>query len=816
MKKSNLKHFIFMGLLAISTATAAETAITIDGKDTGRIFEGIGALSAGASSRLLIDYPEPQRGEILDYLFKPNFGAALQINKVEIGGDMNSTDGSEPSHMRTRDDENYNRGYEWWLMEESKKRNPGVKLSGLQWGAPNWVNPTAKDIWTQDNITFLLNWVRGAKTHYNLTIDYMGGWNEKPGNPGWFVDFRKALDQAGFNKIQIVADDEFKWKAAGAMATNPEYAAAVQIIGSHYPGFSNAKTVDPNLLAAQQSGKPIWASEAGSYDYHDGAVGLAIYFNREYIDSKITSFINWSTVWSVFPGLPYSGCGLMMANTPWSGNYEVGKSIWSLAHTTQFAQPGWRYLDRACGYFGGNPDNGSYVTLAAPNHQDYSLIVETLKASGPQTATVTFAGGLSAGDLHVWKTDLRSKKTEDWFIKQPDLSPKDGSFTVTFLPGCVYSLTTTTGQAKGMTTPPPPAMLALPYHDDFKAYEIGKTPRYFSDQHGTFEVAASGGGRPGKSFRQTVTAKPVCWNYDADPTTVVGDPMWKNYQVSSDVLLEQPGYVDLIGRLLSTQTQNRALGYHLRLTDQGRWSLIGAYEPKQKTDPKEKVLASGTVASAAGVGKWHKLSLSFVGSQITAAIDDEVVADKIVDDNHRSGLVGLAAFRWQTAEYMNFRVVPLGDDPYVRFVDNLAKEGAQVLACDSQDPGHLAELAIDGNPETFWHTAWKPAPAPPPHFLTIDLGKPRTLQGLRLTHRQDRWGARVAECEVYLSNDATQWGDPVATVDLRTKTEMQSDSASRTIRFQAITTGRYLKVLIKSTQSVNDPAAAIAELGTIE
>jgi len=141
MKDSNVRHFALVVLMAISTARAAETAIPIDGKDTGRIFDGIGALSAGASSRLLIDYPEPQRGEILDYLFRPNFGAALQINKVEIGGDMNSTDGSEPSHMRTRDDENYNRGYEWWLMTESKKRNPQVKLSGLQWGAPNWVNP---------------------------------------------------------------------------------------------------------------------------------------------------------------------------------------------------------------------------------------------------------------------------------------------------------------------------------------------------------------------------------------------------------------------------------------------------------------------------------------------------------------------------------------------------------------------------------------------------------------------------------------------------------------------------------------------------
>jgi galactosylceramidase len=66
----------------------------------------------------------------LDYLFKPDFGASLQILKVEIGGDGQATEGSESSHMHTPTDESYNRGYEWWLMKEAKKRNPDIKLYG--------------------------------------------------------------------------------------------------------------------------------------------------------------------------------------------------------------------------------------------------------------------------------------------------------------------------------------------------------------------------------------------------------------------------------------------------------------------------------------------------------------------------------------------------------------------------------------------------------------------------------------------------------------------------------------------------------------
>ena len=53
----------------------------------------------------------------------------LDILKVEMGGDTDSTEGAEPSHMHGGPgDENYNRGYEWWLMKEAKARNPDIKL----------------------------------------------------------------------------------------------------------------------------------------------------------------------------------------------------------------------------------------------------------------------------------------------------------------------------------------------------------------------------------------------------------------------------------------------------------------------------------------------------------------------------------------------------------------------------------------------------------------------------------------------------------------------------------------------------------------
>jgi Glycosyl hydrolase family 59 len=55
------------------------TTIVLDGNSQGRIFDGFGATSADASSRLLIDCPEPQRSLILDYLFEPGYGASPQM-----------------------------------------------------------------------------------------------------------------------------------------------------------------------------------------------------------------------------------------------------------------------------------------------------------------------------------------------------------------------------------------------------------------------------------------------------------------------------------------------------------------------------------------------------------------------------------------------------------------------------------------------------------------------------------------------------------------------------------------------------------------
>ena len=111
-------------------ATAQAKAYTVASEQAGRRLDGYGSLSGGgATSRLLFQYPEPQLSDILDYLFKPSWGASLHSLKVESGGDAQSSEGVEPSHSHFAGDLNYARGYEVRC---------GLWGHGLTGGAPPW------------------------------------------------------------------------------------------------------------------------------------------------------------------------------------------------------------------------------------------------------------------------------------------------------------------------------------------------------------------------------------------------------------------------------------------------------------------------------------------------------------------------------------------------------------------------------------------------------------------------------------------------------------------------------------------------------
>jgi O-glycosyl hydrolase len=302
-----------------------DQTIVMNGNDAGRVFDGVGAISS-SSSLLLYDYPKRERDQILDYLFKPNYGASLQILKVEIGSDTNSTTSSEPDHMRTPNDLNCHRGIEWWLMKQALARNPKIKLYGLMWGAPGWFKG---GLWSDDHVRYLETWLGCAKEN-GLHIDYLGGANERyhpAPQASFFVALHKALATT-YPDIKIVATDEHippdYWRVATQIKTDPSYRAAVNILGEHDVCHwrSRYKHCDASQDALT-SGKPLWNNEQSSQDAAAGAGPLARAMNRNYIDARLTANINWAMVASFYGNTATGGQGLMLAEIPWSGDYRV-------------------------------------------------------------------------------------------------------------------------------------------------------------------------------------------------------------------------------------------------------------------------------------------------------------------------------------------------------------------------------------------------------------------------------------------------------------------------------------------------------------
>ncbi|WP_441248559.1 RICIN domain-containing protein [Kitasatospora sp. McL0602] len=675
--------------------------MTLDGGSGGRLYDGMGAISGGgATSRLLVDYPEPQRSQVLDYLFKPGYGANLQILKVEIGADANSSDGPEPSHMRSRTDLDCNRGYEWWLMAQAKQRNPAITFYGLEWAGPGWFNG---GMWSQDNITYLANWLGCAQGH-GLSVGYLGGWNEIGYDKGWFENLRTALDASGHTGTKLVAadTDDVNWTVATDLATDQAFNKAVAVVGAHGVCWHSTPvyTGCPGNSTALGLNKPLWQSEDDNDSGGPDPSALARNMNREYVDARITANLKWALVSSWPAHLPYYNAGLMSADQPWSGAYSVGRDIWAMAHTTQFARPGWQYLDGASGYLtgtGANGDahNGSYVTLKSG--QDYSTVIETTDAQAATTLNLKVTGGLSTGTAHVWATNMASADPNQWFTHTQDLTPQRGAYSLTMQPGYLYTVTTTTGQAKGSAASPSRSAFPLPYTADLTNARTGAAGPYFHDWAGAFETAPCPAGvGTANCLRQVLTTPPIPWHTDMGytPLTLFGDPNWTSYQAAVDVVLEQAGSAELLGRLDHIDHDHSA--YHFQISTSGTWMLF-----TENSSGADTTLATGSY-SGAGAGSKHSLQLAMQGPSITASIDHVQVAS-VTDYSHTGGQLGLGVGGFQNADFANLTVAPLAGPAVGSLVNANSSMCLDVSGAATTDGAQVVQWTCgSGRPNQQW------------------------------------------------------------------------------------------------------------------
>ena len=608
--------------------------INLNPEDEGRTFEGIGGVSAGASTDLLYDYKDPYRDHILDILFKPKFGAGFQHLKVEMGGGENSTCGSEPSHAITREElkNPVSRGYEFWFMRAAKDRNPNMILEYLPWSFPGYLKP---NIYTKESAEYFVTFLDVAKRDWNLDIDWVAAAeNENYTDRDWLVnEVRPMLDARGYENVKIQGPDDNSgdWQIFEELEKDPEFDKVIEAVGYHYVTGREftEDMVDgrgrPTTAKAIASGTPLWASEDWSWTGKDwggaGALNLARIYNKFYIRDKITKTLIWAPIGSIYKSVTWDKAGAMKANSPWSGYYEVWPTIWATAHTTQFAEANdWQYLDEACGLFDASTYKGSCVTMKNKNSSDWSMIICTEE---PETIEVAIEKGLSNTLVNVWKSSEKEQ-----FVQLESIEPKNGLFTIKLDPKCIYSLTTTTGQQKGQYSIPEETPFPFPYKEDYEDRKVGDLPKYHSDQTGSFEIVQKEDGT--NCLKQINPEQGYDWmrvyrRSNIKPNTLVGDVTWTNFTCSVDVFIEG-GNVELGGRVQGSYLK----GYRFMLEKNGNWTLVF----------DKQTLAQGSVENF-DANIWHKLELTFMDKEIEAFVDGHSITK--VSHDKKSGYVMLGS-----------------------------------------------------------------------------------------------------------------------------------------------------------------------------
>ena len=84
------------------------------------------------------------------------------------------------------------------------------------------------------------------------------------------------------------------------------------------------------------------------------------------------------------------------------------------------------------------------------------------------------------------------------------------------------------------------------------------------------------------------------------------------------------------------------------------------------------------------------------------------------------------------------------------------------VRADSGAAGYEGTNALDGDPETMWHTPWGAAETKLPHELTIDLGTEFPLKGFRYQRRLNGVNGTIGKYVLLVSADGKSWGKAVA------------------------------------------------------
>ncbi|EDP70380.1 galactose oxidase-related protein [Flavobacteriales bacterium ALC-1] len=203
---------------------------------------------------------------------------------------------------------------------------------------------------------------------------------------------------------------------------------------------------------------------------------------------------------------------------------------------------------------------------------------------------------------------------------------------------------------------------------------------------------------------------------------------------------------------------------------------------------------------------------SFIGeTEITVTEDDDVTLSLNLDDvvytiedpdGNILGSNSISEISFDQSGLYTFTSSvygPLTQSPTVLYVNSEETAG----------PNNVASNALDDDPNTIWHTQYSDVDpdTPYPHEIQLDLGAESTVSGLEYLPRQTGVNGTIADYEIYVSNDANNWGTAVNTGTWANNNQLKTVNFTEKL-------GRYVRLVALSEVNGN-PWAAAAEIDII-
>ena len=126
-----------------------------------------------------------------------------------------------------------------------------------------------------------------------------------------------------------------------------------------------------------------------------------------------------------------------------------------------------------------------------------------------------------------------------------------------------------------------------------------------------------------------------------------------------------------------------------------------------------------------------------------------------------------------------------------------------VAFVSSQETGSYdADLMVDEDTDTFWHTMYSVTVAQFPHWVDFDASAVKTMKGFVYVPRQKGDNGLIKDYEIYVSEDGNNWGEPVA------KGSFPNSRADQRVMFAQPVKARYIRFKALNSLNGQDYAAA--------